>query len=81
MAKIHRNGDVIIRVSDIVAAHIPSDETDVVEICTRYALANFRFKCQSEQVAKDYINNAIIAGAEYEIGHGHGPVDHFYMNR
>lgn len=57
MAKIHRNGDVIIRVSDIVAAHIPSDETDMVEICTRYALANFRFKCQSEQVAKDYINN------------------------
>ncbi len=31
--------------------------------------------------AKDYINNAIIAGADYEIGHGHGPVDHFYMNR
>ena len=31
--------------------------------------------------AKDYINKAIIAGAEYEIGHGHGPVDHFYMNR
>lgn len=31
--------------------------------------------------AKEYINNAIIAGAEYEIGHGHGPVDHFYMNR
>lgn len=55
MAKIHRNGDVIIRVSDIVAAHIPSDETDVVEIFTD--LANFRFKCQSEQVAKDYISN------------------------
>lgn len=28
--------------------------------------------------AKDYINNAIIAGADYEIGHGHGPVCHFY---
>ena len=27
--------------------------------------------------AKEYINNAIIAGAEYEIGHGHGPVKHF----
>lgn len=28
--------------------------------------------------AKDYINQAIKAGAEYEIGHGHGPVCHFY---
>ena len=25
-----------------------------------------------------YINEAIIAGAEYEIGHGHGPAYHFY---
>lgn len=28
--------------------------------------------------AKNYINEAIIAGAEYTIGHGHGPVHHFY---
>ncbi len=28
--------------------------------------------------AKNYINNAIIAGAKYEIGNGHGPVNHFY---
>jgi len=28
--------------------------------------------------AKGYINSAIIAGAEYEIGHGHGPVNHFF---
>ncbi len=28
--------------------------------------------------AKDYITNAIDAGKEYEIGHGHGPVCHFY---
>ncbi|MDD4141194.1 MAG: bifunctional hydroxymethylpyrimidine kinase/phosphomethylpyrimidine kinase [Bacteroidales bacterium] len=31
--------------------------------------------------AKDYINEAIIHGAKYEIGHGHGPVDHFYKFR
>ena len=31
--------------------------------------------------AKDYINGAIIAGAEYKIGHGFGPVDHFYKFR
>ena len=28
--------------------------------------------------AKDYIAKAIEAGAEYEIGHGHGPVHHFF---
>jgi len=28
--------------------------------------------------AKNYIDNAIAAGAEYSIGHGHGPVHHFY---
>jgi hydroxymethylpyrimidine/phosphomethylpyrimidine kinase len=28
--------------------------------------------------AKNYINNAIIAGADYKIGKGHGPVHHFW---
>lgn len=28
--------------------------------------------------AKKYINNAIVAGADYEIGHGFGPVKHFF---
>lgn len=28
--------------------------------------------------AKNYISEAIEAGAEYRIGNGHGPVDHFY---
>ncbi len=28
--------------------------------------------------AKEYINSAIISGAEYTIGDGHGPVDHFH---
>lgn len=28
--------------------------------------------------AKEYINNAIVAGAEYEVGKGHGPVHHFF---
>lgn len=29
--------------------------------------------------AKDYINQAIIAGSDYTFGHGHGPVQHFFM--
>jgi len=28
--------------------------------------------------AKEYINNAIIAGVDYTLGKGHGPVNHFY---
>jgi hydroxymethylpyrimidine/phosphomethylpyrimidine kinase len=28
--------------------------------------------------AKEYINQAIVKGAEYEIGKGHGPVHHFH---
>jgi len=28
--------------------------------------------------AKDYIMGALLAGAEYQIGNGHGPVHHFY---
>ena len=28
--------------------------------------------------AKEYIAGAIEAGAEYEIGRGHGPVHHFF---
>lgn len=33
------------------------------------------------RAAKDYINGAIVSGAEYEIGHGHGPVNHFWNMR
>jgi hydroxymethylpyrimidine/phosphomethylpyrimidine kinase len=33
---------------------------------------------EAAQYAKEYMTGAIRAGAEYEIGHGHGPVHHFY---
>lgn len=29
--------------------------------------------------AKNYINQALLAGANYQIGQGHGPVHHFYQ--
>lgn len=29
--------------------------------------------------AKEYISLALVAGADYKIGHGHGPVFHFYQ--
>jgi len=33
------------------------------------------------RAATTYIHEAIVSGAEYEIGHGHGPVDHFCRQR
>ena len=33
---------------------------------------------EAARVAKAYINKAILHGADYKIGHGHGPVSHFY---
>ena len=30
------------------------------------------------RAATEYIHNAIVSGAGYVIGHGHGPVDHFW---
>lgn len=33
---------------------------------------------QAVRQAKDYITGAITSGARYQIGKGHGPVDHFY---
>ena len=36
---------------------------------------------ESAQRAKEYISKAIESGAEYTIGHGHGPVNHFWRNR
>ncbi len=32
----------------------------------------------SVRLAKDYISKAIESGSQYQIGKGHGPVDHFY---
>lgn len=30
------------------------------------------------RAAKEYISSAISSGSQYQIGHGHGPVDHFW---
>lgn len=36
---------------------------------------------EAATAAKHYINQAIIAGADYQIGHGHGPVCHFFSSK
>lgn len=42
------------------------------------ALAKGEELTAAAQSAKSYIERAIISGAEYKIGNGHGPVNHFY---
>lgn len=36
---------------------------------------------EAARAAKEYISNAIESGANYSIGHGHGPVDHFWKTK
>ena len=52
MARIYTNGEVAIRVKDIVAVNIHSDDDTIVEVFTSYALASFRFQCRSNEAAK-----------------------------
>ena len=33
---------------------------------------------ESAGLAKNYLKNALVSGAGYETGHGHGPVNHFW---
>ncbi|RUM41830.1 MAG: bifunctional hydroxymethylpyrimidine kinase/phosphomethylpyrimidine kinase, partial [Desulfobulbus sp.] len=33
---------------------------------------------EAVRLGKDYVTDAIAAGAEYTIGQGHGPVHHFH---
>ena len=54
MTKIHRNGDVIIRLDHIAAAHIPDDNKRVVEIF--FNNRSFSFRCNTKEDAKEYIN-------------------------
>lgn len=42
------------------------------------ALARGEGLSQAARSAKEYIDGAIRSGADYKIGHGHGPVNHFW---
>lgn len=41
-------------------------------------LAKNMMLVEAVSAAKNYINGAIVSGAQYEIGNGHGPVNHFF---
>lgn len=64
------------------SARIPTPNTHGTGCTLSSALASMLAKgmepADAVEAAKKYINEAIMAGADYEIGHGHGPVKHFY---
>ena len=64
------------------SARIPTRNTHGTGCTLSSALASMLARgmepADAVEAAKKYINEAIMAGADYEIGHGHGPVKHFY---
>lgn len=64
------------------AKRINSPNTHGTGCTTSSAIASYLAKGldleNAVRAAKNYIQSAIIAGAEYKIGHGHGPVHHFH---
>ena len=55
-----------------------SDEIGALSSALAAALAKGESLTDAARSAKLYIEKAIISGAEYSIGKGHGPVDHFF---
>ena len=87
----HLEGDVMIdvlcNVGTMERLELPSDRVRTRNThgtgCTLSSaiaagLARGRGLTSAVIAAKEYMNGAIAAGAEYEIGKGHGPVCHFY---
>lgn len=79
--------DIFYSIDDDMITELPSVRIDTKNThgtgCTMSsALASMLAKgcglVEAAKGAKEYINGAIIGGAEYEIGHGFGPVNHFY---
>jgi hydroxymethylpyrimidine/phosphomethylpyrimidine kinase len=70
------------RIVPLTAERIQSRNTHGTGCTLSSAIASYLAKgCTIEeavQSAKQYIHKAIEAGAAYAIGHGHGPVHHFF---
>lgn len=79
--------DIFYNAEDGTITHLPSDRIHTPNThgtgCTlssalAAALAKGYALTEAAVVAKNYINSAILSGADYRIGHGHGPVNHFF---
>ena len=79
--------DIFYNISTKEITHLKSERVETRNThgtgCTlSSALATFLARGyglnEAAKKAKEYINNAIIKGAGYKTGEGHGPVNHFY---
>lgn len=79
--------DVLCNVDTLQRLELPSDKVKTHNThgtgCTLSSaiaagLAKGKTLTPAVIAAKEYMNNAIAAGADYEIGKGHGPVCHFF---
>jgi len=88
----HINEDILVDVLydfeqkeflDLSSKRIDTKNTHGTGCSLSSALASFLARdyniSESAQRAKDYINQAILSGIDYEIGKGHGPVHHFHQ--
>lgn len=70
------------RVYELPSVRVHTKNTHGTGCTMSSAFASFLAKGlelpEAAAAAKNYINDAIVAGADYEIGHGFGPVKHFY---
>lgn len=70
------------RLVSLIGTRIPTRNNHGTGCTLSSAIAAFLARGNTMEAAvrhaKEYISGAILAGADYEIGHGHGPVHHFY---
>lgn len=70
------------KLSELPSLYINTRNTHGTGCTLSSAIASYLAQGESLENAvrrgKTYIANAIKSGAEYEIGHGHGPVNHFW---
>lgn len=57
MKKTWRNGDVVIRISDISAVSIPAENQRQINIYVRGCTASFVFNCESCKHAESVLDN------------------------
>ena len=73
------------RILELPSARIDTPNTHGTGCTLSSAFASFLAQGfsldRAARAATAYIHGAIASGAQFGIGHGHGPVDHFYNNR
>lgn len=73
------------RIIELPSARVHTRNTHGTGCTLSSALASYLAQGLSlddaARAAAEYIHQAIVSGAEYLIGHGHGPVNHFWKSR